>query len=402
MLRVGLSGGIGSGKSTVAGRFRELGAVVIDADQLAREVVAPGSEGLAVIAERFGDAVLEEDGSLNRAALGALVFADPQARRDLEQLTHPRIAARTAALVEAAPADAVVVHDVPLLVEKHLGPGYHLVVVVGADERTRLRRLMETRGMTEDDVRSRMAAQATDEQRRAAADVWLDNGGTKEALVAAVDSLWHQRLVPFEHNVRHGIRSRRPEDLTLCEPDPDWSAQAQRLLERLRVALGGLAVTTDHVGSTAIPDLVAKDVIDLQVGVPSLEAVDDDAVLERLRGAGFPRAEGVDADNDRGSDGTWPKRIHGNADPARVAHVHVREVGSPGWRWTLLFRDWLRACPEVREEYAAEKRRIARTVATTSDYADAKEPWFDSVHERAETWAGETGWEPPRDGGPWW
>src|SRR5580765_982575 len=118
MLRIGLSGGIGSGKSTVAQRFSELGAIVIDADVLAREVVAPGSDGLARIAERFGDEVLDDDGALNRAALGAVVFADDRARRDLEAITHPLIAARTAALVDAAPDDAVVVHDVPLLVEK--------------------------------------------------------------------------------------------------------------------------------------------------------------------------------------------------------------------------------------------------------------------------------------------
>jgi dephospho-CoA kinase len=398
MLRVGLSGGIGSGKSTVAGRFRELGAVVIDADQLAREVVAPGSEGLAAIVARFGDGVLEEDGSLNRAALGAVVFADEQARRDLEQLTHPRIAARTAALVEAAPADAVVVHDVPLLVEKHLGPGYHLVVVVGADERTRLRRLMETRGMTEEDVRSRMAAQATDEQRRAAADVWLDNSGTKEALVAAVDTLWHQRLVPFEHNVRHGIRAARSDDLVLHPHDPSWAAQAHRLLERLRLAFGDLAVTADHVGSTAIPGLVAKDVIDLQVGVPSLEAVDDAAVLGRLSGTGFPRpADAPRADNAKDG-GAWPKRFHSGADPGRHVHVHVRVVGSPGWRWALLFRDWMRADEVACREYAAEKTRLAAAGMGVGEYADAKEPWFDGVHERAETWARETGWE-PRGGG---
>lgn len=232
MLRVGLSGGIGSGKSTVAQRFSELGAVVIDADQLAREVVAPGSEGLAAIADRFGDAVLEEDGSLNRAALGAVVFADPQARRDLEQITHPRIAARTRELIGHAAEDAIVVHDVPLLVEKHLGRSYHLVVIVGADERIRLRRLMEHRGMTEDDVIGRMAAQATDEQRRAAADVWLDNSSTREDVHAAVDALWHERLVPFEHNVRHGIRASRPDGVRICprtrrgrhRPSVCWSA----------------------------------------------------------------------------------------------------------------------------------------------------------------------------------
>ena len=394
MLRVGLSGGIGSGKSTVAQRLSERGAVVIDSDRLAREVVAPGSEGLAAIADRFGDGVLEEDGSLNRAALGAIVFADEGARRDLEQLTHPRIAARTAELVAAAPPDAVVVHDVPLLVEKHLGAGYHLVVVVGADERTRLRRLMEGRGMTEDDVRSRMAAQATDEQRHAAADVWLDNAGSRDDLRCAVDELWEGRLVPFEHNVRPGIRSRRPHQLQLVPHDPAWAAQAQRLLERLRLALGELAVTADHVGSTAVPGIVAKDVLDLQVGVPSLDAVDAPEVLDRLRAAGFPRVEGVDSDLDRGSDGTWPKRLHGNADPARVTHVHVREVGGPGWRWALMFRDWLRATPAAREEYAAEKQRIAATGVGASGYADAKEPWFDAVHDRAERWARETGWEP--------
>lgn len=394
MLRVGLSGGIGSGKSTVAQRLSELGGVVIDADQLAREVVAPGSDGLAAIADRFGDAVLEEDGSLNRAALGAVVFADERARGDLEQLTHPRIATRTAELVAAAPADAVIVHDVPLLVEKHLGARYHLVVVVGADERTRLRRLMESRGMTEDDVRARMAAQATDEQRRATADVWLDNGGSRDDLRRAVDELWKGRLVPFEHNVRHGIRSRRPEQLELVPHDPTWAAEAQRLLDRLRLALGGLAVTADHVGSTAIPGIVAKDVIDLQVGVPSLGAVDAPEVLDRLRAAGFPRAEGIYSDLDRGSDGTWHKRMHGNADPARVTHVHVREVGGPGWRWALMFRDWLRATPAAREEYAAEKRRIAATGVGVSGYADAKEPWFSAVHDGAEAWARETGWEP--------
>jgi dephospho-CoA kinase len=394
MLRVGLSGGIGSGKSTVAQRFSELGAVVIDADQLAREVVAPGSEGLTAIAERFGDAVLEADGTLNRSALGAVVFADEQARRDLEQLTHPRIAARTAELVADAPAEAVIVHDVPLLVEKHLGPGYHLVVVVGADERTRLRRLMESRGMTEDDVRSRMAAQATDEQRRAAADVWLDNNGTRDALVAAVDELWHHRLVPFEHNVRRGIRAERPDELALLPPDPTWPAQAQRLLERLRLAFGDLLLTADHIGSTAVPGLVAKDVIDVQVGVRDLRDADDAALLDRLAGAGFPRpVDAPRADNAKDGD-DWPKRFHGSADPGRPLHLHVREVGSPGWRWALLFRDWLRADPLVCGEYAAEKTRLAATGMGVSAYAGAKEPWFDSIHERAEDWARRTGWEP--------
>ena len=393
MLRIGLTGGIGSGKSTVAQRLSSHGATVIDADLLAREVVARGSAGLAAIVERFGDGVLDDDGALNRPALGALVFADEGSRRDLEAITHPLIAERTRELVAAAPPDAVVVHDVPLLVEKHYGPGYHLVVVVGAEEETRVKRLMQTRGMTEADARSRIAAQATDEQRRAAADVWLRNDGPKEELLAAVDDLWESRLVPFEENVRGGIRARRSVQLTLVPADPTWPAQAARLAERLHLAFGELARSVDHVGSTAVPGLVAKDVIDLQVGVRSLTEADDEALVARLAAAGFPRPEAVAHDSSK--DGVpWPKRFHGSCDPGRPAHVHVREVGSPGWRWALMFRDWMRAVPEAREEYAAEKRRIAAGGATVGEYADAKEPWFDAVHDRAEAWAADTSWEP--------
>jgi dephospho-CoA kinase len=391
MLRLGLTGGIGSGKSTVAQRFSGLGAVVIDADVLAREVVAPGSLGLATVAERFGDDVLESDGSLNRAALGAIVFADPRARRDLEGITHPLIAARTAELAAEAGEVSVVVHDVPLLVEKQMGAAYHLVVVVGAAEKTRIRRLAATRGMTEAEARSRIDAQATDEQRRVAADVWLDNDGPREAVLTAVDRFWTDRLVPFEQNIRTGTRSSRPEQLALHEPDPAWPDQAARLLARLRRAFGDVLVTADHVGSTAVPGLIAKDVIDVQIGVRSLADADDAALVDRLRRAGFPRPTGDWHDNAK--DGTvWPKRFLASADPGRVAHVHVREVDSAGWRWALVFRDWMRADAAARAEYAAEKRRLAAALSTVSEYADAKEPWFDSVHDRARAWADATGW----------
>jgi dephospho-CoA kinase len=393
MLRVGLSGGIGSGKSTVSQHLASLGAVVIDADQLAREVVATGSEGLAAVVGRFGDGVLDDEGALNRPALGAIVFADAKARRDLESITHPLIARRTSELLAAAPADAIVVHDVPLLVEKHYGPGYHLVLIVGADEDTRVKRLMQTRGMTEADARSRIAAQADDDQRRAAADVWVANDGGRDELHDAVERLWLERLVPFEENVRRGTRSRRLEQLVLAAPDPTWPAQAARLVERLRLAFGDVAQTVDHIGSTSVPGLVAKDVIDLQVGVTSLADADDPALLRGLTEAGFPRVDDVVADNSK--DGVpWVKRFHGNCDPGRVTNIHVREVGSPGWRWALMFRDWMRAVPEAPAEYAAEKLRIAAGGATVSEYAEAKEPWFDAVHERVEAWARETGWTP--------
>jgi dephospho-CoA kinase len=195
VLMVGLTGGIGAGKSEVARRLAELGAIVIDSDRLAREVVEPGTEGLAEVVAEFGPEVLGPDGALDRTALGRRVFGDEAARHRLEAIIHPRVRARSAKLLAAAPADAVVVNDIPLLVESGLGAGFDVVVVVTASEETRLRRLARSRGMPADEARSRMAAQATDEQRRAAADVVLDNDGSLEELRAAVDRLWYDRLV---------------------------------------------------------------------------------------------------------------------------------------------------------------------------------------------------------------
>lgn len=193
---VGLTGGIGSGKSEVARRLAELGAVVIDSDRLAREVVEPGTEGLAEVVAAFGPEVLGPDGALDRPALGRRVFADEAARHRLEAIIHPRVRARSAELIAAAPPDAVVVNDVPLLVESGIGAGFDLVVVVAASEPSRLSRLARYRGMSAEEARSRMAAQATDEQRRAVADVVLDNDGSLEELRAAVDRLWYDRLAP--------------------------------------------------------------------------------------------------------------------------------------------------------------------------------------------------------------
>src|SRR5664280_2380017 len=208
MLRVGLTGGIGSGKSTVAQRFRERGALVIDADQLAREVVAVGSAGLAAIRQRFGDAVMAPDSSLDRGALGGIVFADEQARKDLEAITHPLIGARTRSLLESAAPEEIVVHEVPLLAELDMAAAYHLTVVVGADDDIRIARLTGGRGFTPADARARIAVQASDRGRRAAADAWLDNNGTVERLLAQVDALWRERIVGFNDNLMSGSASR--------------------------------------------------------------------------------------------------------------------------------------------------------------------------------------------------
>jgi dephospho-CoA kinase len=189
VLRIGLTGGIGSGKSTVSQLLVQRGAVLIDADLLAREVVEPGTPGLAAVVDAFGGYVLAADGSLDRPALAAVVFADPEARRRLDGIVHPLVRQRAAELVAAAPADAVVVQDVPLLVETGQASAFDLVLVVEADAGSRVGRLVE-RGLTEADARARIAAQATREQRRAAADVVIDNDGDLAGLQTQVDRLW--------------------------------------------------------------------------------------------------------------------------------------------------------------------------------------------------------------------
>ncbi|MDF3051860.1 MAG: dephospho-CoA kinase [Pseudonocardia sp.] len=195
VLRIGLTGGIGSGKSTVAGLLAARGAQVVDADRIAREVVEPGTPGLEAVVAAFGPGVLTPEGALDRPALAAVVFADPEARRRLDGIVHPLVRARATELVAAAPPDAVVVQDVPLLVETGQAGAYDLVLVVEADTDTRVRRLVG-RGLSEDDARARISAQATDEQRRAVADVVLDNSGTVEALEAQVERFWSERVVP--------------------------------------------------------------------------------------------------------------------------------------------------------------------------------------------------------------
>jgi dephospho-CoA kinase len=397
MLRVGLTGGIGSGKSTVAQRFRELGAMVVDADQLAREVVAVGSAGLDAIRERFGETVIAPDGSLDRGALGGIVFPDAQARQDLEAITHPLIRARTRVLVESAPPGRIVVHDVPLLVELDLSAAYHLTVVVGADEDVRLERLTGARGFTRADARSRIAAQASDHARRTAADAWLDNNGTVEGLLARVDALWQDRIVGFNDNLMSRSSTSGKDTPALVAYDDSWHWVAARLIRRVTSALGERAIAVDHIGSTSVPGLAAQDVIDLQVGVLELSEADDPGFVRALADQGFPRSDDPDNTSERplpgvGSATTWRKRLHGSADPGRVVNLHVREINGPGWRYALLFGDWLRAQPEERDAYAALKRQLAQSATTVTEYAGAKEAWWQTAFARADAWARHTGW----------
>ncbi|MBP0461645.1 dephospho-CoA kinase [Streptomyces montanisoli] len=190
MLRVGLTGGIGAGKSEVARLLASYGAVLIDADLIAREVVEPGTPGLAAVAAEFGEKVLTPEGALDRPALGAVVFADEERRRALNAIVHPLVRARSAELERAAGESAIVVQDVPLLVEGAMMDQFDVVIVVDASPATQLDRLVRLRGMPEADARRRMAAQATREQRGAAADVIIDNDGPREALEPRVRAVW--------------------------------------------------------------------------------------------------------------------------------------------------------------------------------------------------------------------
>lgn len=181
-MRVGLTGGIASGKSTVSSILRELGAIVIDADQLAKDVVAKGTPGLAAVVEEFGPEMLTPEGELDRPRMGELVFADESARRRLEAIVHPLVFERYAELEGTAPPDAIVVHDIPLLVESGRAEEFDAVIVVDAHEDHQLERMVRDRGWTEEHARSRIAAQATREQRRAAATYLIENTGTREDL----------------------------------------------------------------------------------------------------------------------------------------------------------------------------------------------------------------------------
>ncbi|GAA0425568.1 dephospho-CoA kinase [Actinoplanes capillaceus] len=385
MLRVGLTGGIGAGKSAVARRLAERGAVIIDADLLSREVVQPGTEGLAEIVAAFGPGVLTPDGELDRPALGAEVFGDEEARRRLERIIHPRVRQRTVELTRAAGADAVVVNDVPLLAEVGLAPTYHLVIVVTADRDVRLERLTSLRGMTAAEAAARIDAQTDDDHRRAVADVVLENDTGLDRLHARVDLVWRERLVEFERNLRLRRSAPRHPGPRVLPSDPEWPRAAARLVARLRHGLGD-DVGIHHIGSTAVPGLAAQDVIDLMIGVRTLHEAD--ALAGTLADLGFPERAGDWSDHAFGISGrTWPKRMHGCADPGYRVDLHVRVTGSPGWRFALLTRDHLRAVPEARDAYAAAKLSHVR----------GSRDRLEQEARAADDWAEATGWQPGAD-----
>ncbi|MGB7799401.1 MAG: dephospho-CoA kinase [Pseudonocardiaceae bacterium] len=390
MLRVGLTGGMGSGKSMVAARLAQCGASIIDSDRIAREVVEPGTAGLRAVRHEFGETVLAADGTLDRSALATRIFGDAEARGRLNAIVHPLVAARSAELVAAAPAEAIVVQDIPLLVEVGIAAAFPLVIVVHAGAAVRRRRLVEQRGMVASDAAARLAAQATDVQRRAVADVWLDNSGCRDDTLSAVDLLWTERLVPFEANLRHRRRAPRTAVPTVVAPDPSWPQQAQRVTARIAAVAGVRARRIDHIGSTAVPGLDAKDVLDVQAVVADLTVAK--RLAEDLSAVGLVKLAGRWRDNIR--DGTTADKAYAsNADPARAVNCHIRPADSSFWREALLLRDWLRAHPDGVREYAELKYRLAAQQWDSIDaYATAKSPFLADALDRAQRWAARTGW----------
>lgn len=399
MLRIGLTGGIGAGKSTVSATFDRCGGIVVDGDVIAREVVEPGTEGLAALVAAFGEDILLADGALNRPALAAKAFSDDESRKTLNGIVHPLVGRRREEIIATVSDDDIVVEDIPLLVESGMAPMFPLVIVVNADPELRVRRLVDHRGMAEEDARARIAAQATEEQRRAVADVWLDNSGAQDDLVARAEALWRERLVPFAQNLQSGQTVTAP--YRLVPADAKWPAQASRIVQRLRTSCGHHAVRVDHIGSTSVPGLPAKDVIDVQITVRSLDVADE--LDGALLAAGYPRLRHVTADEPKTDarstveyfdhatlETLWHKRIHAAADPGRPANIHVRVDGWPNQQFALLFPEWLRSNAEAREEYLAVKQQAM----DSEDYVEAKEPWFRDAYVRAWAWADEVGWRP--------
>jgi dephospho-CoA kinase len=386
MLRIGLTGGIGAGKSTVSATFAECGGIVVDGDVIAREVVEPGTEGLTQLVDAFGEDILLPDGALNRPALAAKAFVDDEKRAVLNGIVHPLVGKRRQEIIDAVHEDAVVVEDIPLLVETGMAPAFPLVVVVTANEETRVERLIK-RGMDEADARARIKAQAPEEKRRAIADVLLDNSGSQGALVGKARDLWYNRVLPLAHNIR--TRECASTVYQLVPYRPDWLDDARRIIKRLQMACGEKALRIDHIGSTAVEGMDAKDVIDIQITVASLDVADE--INDALAKVGYPRHDHITADWPHTNDpSVWRKRFHCAADPGRSANLHIRVDGWPGQQFALLFRDWLRANPGVQDDYLAAKRRAL----SAPDYAEAKEPWFADAYRRAWEWANTTGWRP--------
>lgn len=274
----------------MSAELARLGAEVIDADKIAREVVAPGTPGLDMLAAEFGEEIIGSDGALDRAALAERAFASQERTAALNSITHPLIGERTVERFAQAPQDAIVVHDVPLLIEGGMEPGYNLVMVVDTPEDIRLQRLVQLRGLAESDARSRISAQASDEQRHASADILFDNSGTEESLLGQIRDVWDRRLVVMANNLEHH-HPVLPGD-TVVDFRPEWADEARREIARLQHRIGDVSESITHVGATAA-DGPAIDLI--EIDIEPAGADDAETIRARLVEAGYVADDGGDA-----------------------------------------------------------------------------------------------------------
>ncbi len=275
---------------------------------------------------------------------------------------------------------AVQAHD-PAVPSSLDDPGVVLVNLVDITREARFQHLAI-------DVR----ADSDEREAKPHADVTIEGWDNEDDLVATIDALWRQRLVPFEENLRAGRRAPRRRTPVLAAPDALWAHHAARLAERLHAALGALALRIDHIGSTSVPELRAKDLIDIQVTVRDLD--DAAAAAEAARRAGFVHVQGDWFGEDRFGV-QHPEEIAVDADPGRSANVNCRPVTAPVWREALLFRDWLRSQPDERAAYEAMKVGLAAEDGLTVDrYSEDKMPWIRAGLTRSERWAADTHWLP--------
>lgn len=317
MLRIGLTGGIGAGKSTASRLLERLGARIIDADALAREVVEPGRPALAELVDAFGQGILTDAGELDRPALAALAFATREDTARLNGIMHPAIGRLTQERFAEHADAAVVVHDVPLLVENGGSANYHLCLLVDAAAETRLERLTQSRGMDRADAQRRIDAQATDAQRYAACDLILDNNGAPQALEEAVSEAWETRLAPFAENLRAGVPARQPSG--------GESSMGESAVES---AVGWHRESAEHASARIGARLrrAAGEGAEVEVGtdvrlatIRVAEAGRIDAVTEAVAAAGYPPA-----DEDATSSADGGVRVLASADPGCPMRVEIR------------------------------------------------------------------------------
>lgn len=367
VFQIGLTGAIAAGKSTVAAMFARLGCKIIDADEIAREVVQPGASALEQIVARFGSQIINASGNLDRGGLGRIVFNDSRALQDLNQIVHPAVARRTAELVaELNPGD-VVVHDVPLIAENQLENRYHLVVVAQAPEPVRLKRLVDRRGMSPADALARIRAQASDTDRARIADYIVDTSGSIETTRASLTHLFEGRIRTFAQNINQGRPAPRQGIRLLPGPGAPrtWSVQAQQIAARIEFALQSrctgsrVDLQIDHVGSTAIPGMWGQDIIDLQLVLPP--GADIAGVQERLRAAGYPHQPQASI----GSSGIY---LHQSADPGRAVNLYVYTAQALEQESGPKFVARLNESLRLRTEYAALKAQLVREGVGAGDY----------------------------------